>query len=380
MKISRAIVNILHPNWFASLHGIHKQALRIFSVLLLAVTVPAHALSTQWSITDLGSLGGSYTMPTGINSLGQVVGYGQLSSGEDHAFLYSGGSISGLGTLGGSNSYARDINDAGQVIGYSNIVGGADNAFLYNSGIGMVSLGTLGGTNSQATAINQAGQIVGRSQSSGDADWKAFIVNGSMSQAGLLSDATDINNGGQVLGQAGADAVIYNSGSGTITPLGVPEGGCCFLPSAMNDLGQVVGTGQPKLEVSDVPHAFLYSDGSLSDLGTLNGPGGSDSRGLGINNAGQAVGWSNFQAFDDAFIYSDGSMTNLSLLPDVVAAGWRLQAATAINNEGQIVGWGSLNGDQYRAFLLTPVPEPETYLLLLAGLGLISFAMRKKSF
>jgi probable HAF family extracellular repeat protein len=45
--------------------------------------------SQQLSITDLGTLGGSYSYAYGINDLGQVVGYSRTASGRDHAVLWS---------------------------------------------------------------------------------------------------------------------------------------------------------------------------------------------------------------------------------------------------------------------------------------------------
>jgi len=115
------------------------------------------------SITDLGTLGGSTSYATGINGLGQVVGYSTNAGGVEQAFVYSGGSMSGLGTLGGSSSYATGIDNAGQIVGYSDTTGGsATRAFLYTPGSGMIDLGTLGGAaNSAAYGINNAGQIVG---------------------------------------------------------------------------------------------------------------------------------------------------------------------------------------------------------------------------
>ena len=43
------------------------------------------------------------------------------------------------------------------------------------------------------------------------------------------------------------------------------------------------------LTASGYEHAFLYSNGRMTDLGTL---GGGESHATGINDSGQVVGWS----------------------------------------------------------------------------------------
>jgi probable HAF family extracellular repeat protein len=54
-----------------------------------------------------------------------------------------------------------------------------------------------------------------------------------------------------------------------------------------------------------------------------------------------------------AFIYTNGKMTDLNtLIP--ANSGWELDTASAINDNGWIVGQGSING-QYHGFLLTPI-------------------------
>jgi probable HAF family extracellular repeat protein len=66
-----------------------------------------------------------------------------------------------LGTQGVS-SYATGINNLGEVVGYSG-GGGLESAFLWTSSNGGQSLGTLGGSLSIALAINDTGQVVGYS-------------------------------------------------------------------------------------------------------------------------------------------------------------------------------------------------------------------------
>ena len=52
----------------------------------------------------------------------------------------------------------------------------------------------------------------------------------------------------------------------------------------------------------------------------------------------------------------------------------RRRAGKGINDRGQIVA----NGDNNHAYLLTVVPDPETYAILLAGLGLMGAWIRRR--
>lgn len=90
---------------------------------------------------------------------------------------------------------------------------------------------------------------------------------------------------------------------------------------ALNNRGQVTGTDH-------AGHAFLYSNGTLTDLGTLSG--GVDSYGYGINNHGEVVGLSEVGGFStQAFLYRDGSMMNLNPFWEV--------AGVAINDRGDVI-------------------------------------------
>src|SRR6059058_3588853 len=78
-------------------------------------------------MTDLGDLGQGHSEAFAINDAGQVVGYGcwdlcDNGQGHDdmlHAFLWAHGEMTDLGTLGGSYSRANDINAGGEVVGHA---------------------------------------------------------------------------------------------------------------------------------------------------------------------------------------------------------------------------------------------------------------------
>ena len=134
-------------------------------------------------------------------------------------------------------------------------------------------------------------------------------------------------------------------------------------------------------DAGDDFNAFLYSHGTMTDLGTVGGYQASVARG--INAIGQVVGYAGLNSNigvlssgGDAFLYSNGVMTDLNtLIPP--SSGWTLSSATAINDFGQIVGWGDGPSGE-GAFLLTPVPEPSTLVLLgIVAIGLLGYGWRK---
>lgn len=213
-------------------------------------------------LSDLGTLGGSYSTAAGINNSGQVCGVSPLANGENRGFLYSNGVMSDIGTLGGRISYTNGINNNGLVVGQAGITGNsAGHAFIYNSVTGArTDLGTLGGFNSQAIAINDAGQVVGDSWLTGNP---------------LSPDGSRISH-----------AFLYNGGS--LTDLDVLPGDLSSSASGINAAGQVIGVSYN----SSSQRPFLYSNGMMQDLNTviLPGPGWQITGATDINDAGQIVG------------------------------------------------------------------------------------------
>jgi len=100
----------------------------------------------------------------------------------------------------------------------------------------------------------------------------------------------------------------------------------------------------------------------MTDLGTA---GGLSSHAYRINDLGQVVGYAPANGGEIPFVYENGKISDLRTL-----SGLDFQVATGINNRGQISGYGQINGVSH-GFLLTPIPEPSQWLMLLMGSGLL---------
>jgi len=136
----------------------------LLSIAVFVFAAVSLAEPPKYTLTLLGSLGGSYSIAYGINDAGQVVGQSRTVPGDLRAFLWQNGVMTDLGTLGGtssSSSRAYGINDAGQVVGKSDSY-----AFLWQEGT-MYNLSDYldnpisGWSLRTAQGINSLGQIVG---------------------------------------------------------------------------------------------------------------------------------------------------------------------------------------------------------------------------
>ena len=90
-----------------------------------------HPASAQVTMTDLGTLGGTFSFAVAINDLGQVVGSSTTTTGEIHAFRWQAGVMTDLGTLGGTSSEAHAINGRGRIVGHSETAAGVTHAVLW---------------------------------------------------------------------------------------------------------------------------------------------------------------------------------------------------------------------------------------------------------
>ena len=298
---------------------------------------------------DIGTLGGTTSGAVAINERGQVIGGSTTASGASHAFLWQTGTMTDLGTLGGRpanktsgpQTEAVGINDRGQIAGMSWTKQGVRHAFRWENGE-MRDLGSLGAGPSIATAINNRGDVVGWSRT--ERGTHAFLWrDGKMIDLGTLggsqSAAEAINDRGQIAGFSEAphyrdDFFVWQDGR--MRAIGIKNGSLTF-PVGINDRGQIAGYGSLSIRHLII-HALVWWSGRVHDLGTL---GGTESRAASINKRGTVVGWSDTRACAAAprvspcrhgFVWSGGTLVDLGTL------GGRTSEATAIADNGRIAG------------------------------------------
>lgn len=375
----------------------------------LSMPLAAHA---DWSIVGLGTLGAEISAATSINEHGQITGYTISQLGRHYDVFITDVDGANMRLLDTPDPAAYSIvlpqfiNNSGQIAGY-----------YYNQAREIVAFYT--GKNgediknveipalSTAHGINDHGQIAVNSRG------EAFIVDsidgtttdlGSLK--GLTTTAISINNSGQVTGYSEVKSKPPFSSERTEVHAFITEkdgagmkdigtlGGENSIGLDVNNKGQVAGASNVRGWLH--MNAFVTDEnGDMINLGTF---GGHDSIANSINDHGEVIG-SSFTGNGSnedihSFLYSHGGITDLSILDVVLNAGWTFLDAMDINNHGQIVGQGTLNGIT-QGFLLSytsntkfnpepifiptsPIPEPTTWTMLLAGLGLLGFIARRK--
>ncbi|MGZ8217113.1 hypothetical protein [Methylomagnum sp.] len=371
-----------------------------FSALALAVVAccqmgQASAAAPTYSVTWLGFLDAGDTMSYArdINASGQVVGSSELPppsngyNGKTRGFLWT--QQSGMTSLGqfpecaAQPCYSSDANGntwndnvipwaigaTGSVVGDANGPGGYEHAFLYSAASGMTApLGVPVGRNNGASGINGLGDLVGHM----GGDWATgtsglevgylYKADGTLLTLPVIGGsaamyAYDINDAGLIVGGSsyqmppdginppgtityGYRPTLWEKGqngqySGRVLPGFGTATGWNFAHS-VNASGQVVGY----MQLPDDYHAFLYNNGTVTDLGC----GMAED----INAAGTVVGGD-----ASAFMYYQGARYDLNALVTNKAAADSIAYASGINDSGWIAGAGIHNG-KTEAFVLIP--------------------------
>jgi probable HAF family extracellular repeat protein len=150
--------------------------------------------------------------------------------------------------------------------------------------------------------------------------------------SGGYSVSRGVNATAQMTGATGAgansEAFLYSNGS--MTNLGT-LGGTSGIGNAINTSGQVAGYSQ---NASGTYRAFLSSGSNLLDIGDL---GGGSAVGYGINDLGQVVGSAvTTNGENHPFLYRNGRMIDLGTLGSSDNDWWNV--ASGINNSGVVTG------------------------------------------
>jgi probable HAF family extracellular repeat protein len=290
---------------------------------------------------------------------------------------YPGDALINLWTFGNPCNTAYDsaavgVSNANHVCGWADLETGVIHAFLVvptggaffvdadANGVNdiMWDLGTLAASDpvSSATAVNDKGLVTGYTYTvlpGNLAGYRAFLVTPQDLVGGDGIPDTWFVDGGNGVNTLMADLGTLN---------GVNSWG-----RDINNAGQVVGESDYNAPTGQrYTRAFLWQTGTMYDLGTLrDDPTLGFSSSSGINEAGTVVGWAeNEDGERRAFIYQGGQMQDLNDLlylydanGNTISAGITLTEARDINEDGLIVGWGRVKGGTTtvtRGFLLTP--------------------------
>lgn len=309
-------------------------------VVVVSQATEANALR----LTELPRVDGQVVDARALSNNGVVVG--STNGSQAHPFRYENGIAVRLADPAGTTfGRALAVNSSGYAGGFANSSG-----LIWSPSGVMTKLGTLGGTSAQVQLVNAAGHFVGVSTRA-NGTTGAFLYRG--------------------------DPALTMVDLGTLGPNMQPKG--------INASDQIVGTFY---SASNVARAFIYSNGVLTNLGTL---GGSESYGVGITDAGVVGGVSRnaadfFHAFvrDSAglvdlgalggyasyidlvspagpmaghaymndqsvrtFVYENGALTTLDTFGD---EGWVQMFPTAVNASGQVAGNYTTSG--YSTFFL----------------------------
>ncbi|MFN0169124.1 MAG: hypothetical protein ACKV22_22090 [Bryobacteraceae bacterium] len=346
----------------------------------------------QYKVTDLGTLGGSFSIAYGANNSGTIAGAANLPSQVSHAFLWRDGNMTDLGTLGGLNSAGTNPNGAGQLTVITetampdpereDFCGWGTHqtcrAAIWKDGK-LTALPTLGGNNAAGVVMNERGQTVGAAETTTrDSacvspqvfrflpviwDAPAAKIQALPLPAGdTVGVAIGINDRGDAVGTTGtcdntmvsAVGLLFGPRAVLWRKTGPPTDLGHGVAASINNRGEVTG-GSPVSEHE--VHGFLWtSERGLVTLGTV----GHDASSFPtmINNSGQITGGSCDQEMNcRAFLWEPSTTTMVDLNELAVeGSGLHLIFASWISEGGDVVGQAvdTKSGDLH-AFLATPI-------------------------
>lgn len=248
--------------WAGLAHAANSAGAAVGSVTLPGDFGPRD-FATLWingRSTNLGTLGGEFSVAHAINDAGQIVGQSEAADRGTVAFIWKNGIMTALEGLGGGDAEARDINESGLIAGWawSNF---NREAVLWKDGNVWRVLSRSGGVSSAfANAVNESNLVAGRVTYPDfrtlPASWDdAGLTVLRMPNGQTYGDASDVNDAGLIVGWTSSgghggggsqSAVLWDAGHPfKLTDLAqqVPAGWRIEWAMEINERGQIVGTG-----------------------------------------------------------------------------------------------------------------------------------------
>jgi hypothetical protein len=337
-------------------------AAALIALVLCAVAPAVATAATAYSFSDLSS--GSDTAGklvsgasiSAVNDSGDAVGSAFFSDSTGlvgaHGFLY--GSKDGVfhelkgvpppQFSAGTRTFAVDVNDNDDVAGTealgTNNTGAGDSHVMFWPGgsatpIDPGEVANPGRPSVFAAAINSAGVIIGTGQDNNLRD-QAVESNRGGPLTELTNTPTDFY-GGDGISDGGLTAMTLSKNGGTQ----ISSVGSTTLPFILTTTHALSHNG--RYAVGQGRNPFVGEE--LTPSGTITLPplaGDVSSDALGVNDSGDAVGWSQGQSGQTvrlaAVIWHDGAPTDLNTL--VLNLPYKLVQATGISDSGYIVGDG----------------------------------------
>jgi probable HAF family extracellular repeat protein len=269
---------------------------RLLPAGIAAILIGSPAAIASYSFTTLTDPNANgYTVASGINDAGEVVGSYKDSSNTTHGFSFVSGAFTTLNATSATlSTSANGVNNLGQIIGSFNDAAGASHGFVLNLTVYTPFDNPSGVGATYGTGINSSGQLVGNYFDSSQLS-RAYSATGgippnSFTAVNALTGVganVSVNSNGAVVGSYVSGSATHGfvtMGATTMTlddPLAL---GGVTAATGINDAGDIVGYFT---DGSNMTHGFVDIGGNFTTIdATASGP----TEVFGINNLGDLVG------------------------------------------------------------------------------------------
>lgn len=281
---------------------------------------------------------------TGINNLGVVIGTAWNGQANIGFAYFNGKTITVNPSADSLESYPSGINDLGQIVGYVSPAGfpknSNDHIFLRQPNGVYVDLGDFG-VDPLACINNQGTIVITRTYYPASNLEVSYIRHPGSTKLqqipalvpGASISVISINNLGVIAGSGSLDttfsiehAIVYANGKttdlGTLPSIGTNPGDLYSYAECINTRGQIVGNSAQEARFTEDPtnpEYYTYNPG-----------------------------------YSHGFVYYDAVMHDLNAMLPGSANGWVVTEAWSINDKGQIAASAQYQGGYPQSVVLTP--------------------------